>query len=246
MIYQEHFPYRLEHIKQACQEHMTEITLCPAAFVSMYAGDPISEICVRYVSDEGEFGYAYMGDFFFIDDCMYVISDQDKDQDRHNDSIPELVKDIFGVDWGRQDEYVFRVIFAGVRTPYKDELGDWIYTGDIVRANDYLVSGICAFPPLSDETCCQSPAQYGLMLDNHMLPLNTCTKIERLGTIFFRIDKGETEISLEAEIGGRAQRGGFDDDYLLCSRYTPSYYQKPWEYEALEVLGIEYNWRRPS
>ena len=66
----------------------------------------------------------------------------------------------------------------------------------------------------------------------------------RLGTIYFRIDKDETEISLEKEIGGRVQRLGFDEDYLLCARYTPSYYQELWESKVLETLEIEYNWRK--
>lgn len=243
MLYKEHFPYRLEHIKQLCSENMVEIALCPAGFISMHEGEPVSDICVRYVIDEGKFSYAYMGDFFFVDDCMYVISDDKQYEDDHNDSIPLLVKDLYGVDWGRHGEFVFRVIFAGVRTPFKDNAGDWIYTGDIVRANDYLISGICAFPPFSGEECI-SPANYGVMLDNHMLPLKECNSIERLGTVFFCIDKQETEISIENQIGGRAQYGGFNEDELYCAKYTPSYYQEMWKYKSLEIIGAEYNWRK--
>lgn len=78
MIYSKNFPYRLEHMKQACMDNIHEIVLCPAGFFSMHEGEPISKICVRYVYDEGKFGYAYMGDFFFLDDCMYVISNDEK------------------------------------------------------------------------------------------------------------------------------------------------------------------------
>ena len=244
MIYSKNFPYRLEHIKQACMDNIQEIVLCPAGFFSMHEGEPISQICVRYVYDENQFGYAYMGDFFFLDDCMYVISDDEKFKTAHNEDMPEILNDWFEAEWGRNDEYVFRVIFAGVQTPYKDNRGDWIFTGDIVKANDYLISGICAFPPLNEKDECISPALYGLMGDNHMLPLSACKKLERLGTIYFFIDKGETEISLESAIGGRAQRLGFDEDYLLCARYTPSYNQELWQYKALETLEIEYNWRK--
>lgn len=244
MIYSKNFPYRLEHIKQACVDNIQDIVLYPGAFFDLHNGEPISEICVRYVYDEGKFGYAYMGDFFFLDDCMYVISNDEKFKTFHNDDIPEILNDWYGVEWGRNDEYVFRAIFAGVQTPYKDNCGDWIFTGDIVKANDYLISGICAFPPLNEDEECISPAQYGLMCDNHMLSLNVCKKLERLGTIYFRIDKDETEISLETEIGGRVQRLGFDEDYLLCARYTPSYHHELWQYKALETLEIEYNWRK--
>lgn len=245
MIYSENYPYRLEHIKQLCQEYIHEITLCNSGFISMHEGEPITDVCVRYVYDEGKFGYAYMGDFFFLDDCMYVISDDEKFKESHNDCMPEILNEEFGIYWGRQNEYIFRVIFAGIRTPYKDDLGDYIYTGDIVKANDYIISGICAFPPYCDNETCVSPALYGLMLDNHMLPLNDCQQVERLGTIFFHLDKSETEITIESEIGGRAQHGGFDEDYLLCAKYTPSYNQELWKYKALEIIGTEYNWRRP-
>lgn len=91
-------------------DNIQDIVLYPGAFFDFHNGEPISEICVRYVYDEDKFGYAYMGDYFFLDDCMYVISGDEKFKTVHNEDMPDIIKDWFGVEWGRNDEYVFRAI----------------------------------------------------------------------------------------------------------------------------------------
>jgi hypothetical protein len=54
-----------------------------------------------------------------------------------------------------------------------------------------------------------------------------------------------TEIDLEGFLSGHVQHSRFDDDFLLCAKYTPSFQQEMWRYSALGILGIEeYNWRR--
>ena len=30
---------------------------------------------------------------------------------------------------------------------------------------------------------------------------------------------------------------------LLMARYTPNFDQEEWKYNALEIMGVEYNWR---
>lgn len=237
------YAWRLEDIQNICNKHIDDIVIGNGLFQDIYYGDDITNVVVRYVLGEDKFGYSYMGDFFFIDDCMYIISDDEKFKDIHNEDIPGLVEAVHKVKWYRDDEYVIRVIFAGVRTPFKDNLGDWIYTGDVVKVRDYIISGVCAFPSHCDDEI-DNPDNYGLMLDNHMLPLRDCGLIERLGTIYFDIGRSVTEIGLEEIIGETAQFGKFDKEFLLKARYTPSHEKERWKYTANEILGIEYNWRK--
>lgn len=239
------YPWRLEDLKEICNKNIVDILGDYETFVALHEDEGITNIVVRYIIDKGKFGYAEMGDFFFVDDCMYVISDDDMFKDICNDEMPSIASDFFGTGWYRSEKYVTRVVFAGVRTPFKDNLGDWIYTGDIVRVGDDIVSGVCAFPPYTDnDSVLASPALYGLMLDNCMQRLDEGKTLERLGTVFFGLDIDETEIDIEQIIGGAAQHGGFNEDFLLCARYTPSYEKDLWKYQGLEILGAEYNWRR--
>lgn len=238
------YPFRLEKLKEVCNDCMNEIAIDYELFVKTHRDKGITDIKIRYVLEEGVFGYAYMGNFFFIEDCMYVISDDEVFADIHNDHMPMIASETFNCEWQRQEKYITRVIFAGIETPFKDNMGDHIYTGDIVLAKQHIISGVCAFPPFYDDKPLSAPAMYALMLDNCMLLLNECNNLRRFGTIFFALHKQETEIDIEGVISGRAQHGGFDRDFLTCARYTPSFEQELWKYHAMKELGVEYNWRR--
>jgi hypothetical protein len=239
------YAWRLEDIKDVCNSFGQEIIRYDSdTFNTLHEDMDIEDVVVRYIYDEDKFGYANLGDLFFMfDDCMYLITDDDTFKEYNNEDIPEIAQDMFHVTYMRKEKYVTRVIFAGVRTPYKDTLGDWIYTGDIVKGNYDIISGVCAFPPYNDDNIKRCPNNYGLMLDNHMLPLRECESLERLGTIYFDIAPNETEIYLEREIGGTAQHGVFDEEYLLKARHTPSYKKENSEW-AEKAQRMEYNWRR--
>lgn len=56
--------------------------------------------------------------------------------------------------------------------------------------------GVSAFPPYNDEDEIIMPDNYGLMLDNCMFPLRDCKTIERLGTIYFGLDRESTTFCL--------------------------------------------------
>ena len=71
------FPWRLDNLKEVCNELVSDIFSDYETFVAMHEGKGITNVVVRYVIGENKFGYADMGDFFFLDDCMYVISDDD-------------------------------------------------------------------------------------------------------------------------------------------------------------------------
>lgn len=142
--------------------------------------------------------------------------------------------------------YVRRVHFAGVRTPFTDNRGDSIYTGDIVKAYFHGTQYILPVAAFHD--------RYALMLDNHNIPLSECSKLIRLGTVFYKLDK-EYDWH-EPLLNGRCM-GFFQSVYgtfgcppsstlgkeLTKAQHTPSFYTEDWQYVVLKGLGIEYNWR---
>lgn len=125
-------PWRLEDIQRLCLEHIDEIAE-ENLFWTMHDGEVISKMRVRYIVDKDRLGYADMGDFFFLDDYMYVLTNDEAMKDFHNEDVCVIFDEKYGMPLNRSEKYICRVIFAGVRTPYKDELGDWVYTGDIVH-----------------------------------------------------------------------------------------------------------------
>lgn len=238
------YAWKLDDLRELCNSVIQELLINKTVFKALYFDKGISNITVRYIYDENKFGYATMGDFFFIDDCMYIISDDDFFKDGHNEDIPGLAENVFRVKYERPEKYITRVIFAGVRTPFRDNRGDRIYTGDIVVGNKYYLSGVCAFPPLRESDPISIPDDYGIMLDNHMLPLRDCKSIIRIGTIYFKIEKFTTEIDSDRIIRGGIQHNEFNREFLICAGYTPSFYQETWKYIAFKKLGVEYDWRR--
>lgn len=237
------FPWRLHNLKEVCNALVKDIFCDYEIFIALHEDKGFTNVVVRYVIDENKFGYTEMGNFFFLDDCMYVISDEEVFKDINNEEMPEIAAKYHEVGWYRSERFVTRVLFAGVRTPFKDTHGDWIYTGDLVCANDEIISGVCAFPPFDDMSGMEISNNYGLMLDNCMYPLRDSKSLERLGTIYFKLDSCDTEIIMEHVIGGTVQHGIFDEEFMKCAKYTPSYNKEYWKYIALEEIGAEYNWR---
>ena len=139
----------------------------------------VPRITIRYVEKDSKFGYVgLMNSFFFHSPFeFYVFSKDEKYKEQHEGHI---LLDEFHDQCFNQG-YVRRVHFAGVRTPFKDNRGDCIYTGDIVKA--YFQGSQYILPVAAFQD------KYALMLDNHNIPLSECTKLIRLGTVFYKLDK---------------------------------------------------------
>ena len=202
----------------------------------------LPDIRIRYVIDEDKFGYKDMGDFFFFLDCLYVF---DRDEIWAEDHNKDLVDEIF-YDECKGHGYAHRVLFAGVRTPYKDSKGDYIYTGDVCHIK--LPSGAeydFALSTLGSEEN-KEFFSYAFVLDNHCIHPEECESITRVGTVFYMLDKNDHG-DLADELS-RKFIGGMGCPYtmeqrLLMATFTPSFHKKDWEYVALKELDIEYNWR---
>ncbi|MBO4751964.1 MAG: hypothetical protein J5526_04335 [Bacteroidales bacterium] len=204
----------------------------------------VPRITIRYTEEDGKFRYTgLMNSFFFHSPYeFYVFSKEEKWKERHEGHI---LLDEFHDQCFNQG-YVRRVHFAGVCTPFKDERGDCIYTGDIVKANfhgsEYILP-VAAFP-----------GRYVLMLDNHCIPMSECSNFIRLGTVFFKLDKEQDW--QQPLVNGRCMSfyqsvygtvgcppSSTLEEELTKAQLTPSFYTKDWNYLVLKELGIEYNWR---
>lgn len=261
------YAWRLEDIKELCREHSDEIAL-DDLFLWLNGDKGLCEIWVRYIIDDDKFGYASMGDFFFFDDCMFVLTNDESMKDSHNEDGCYLFESEYGMPLRRPEKYICPVIFAGVRTPYKDELGDWVYTGDIVHIK-YLhdryigkfargkrraepngenrqikgmdvIGCVEAMPILQHDEEKDEPPVYAILLDNHCAPLSHSTRIDRMGTVFWGLERNVAEVSIMSL--SHSMYGFTRDDYIRA-KYTPNF-GASWHGLALNTLGVEYNWRR--
>ncbi len=227
-----------EDLKQLCEEYKYIIG-------SRVLAAPKPEIRIRYVIDRDRFGYADFGDFFFWKTGdLYVWTRNKEFAGDHNQDI---VEDYFG-DECRGRGYCHRVIFAGVRTSYRDTNGEYIYTGDVIEMElkDGGSEYTFALGTLGKNEEGRE-AYYAFVLDNQCILPEMCRKMKRVGTVFYQLDWCEYPVSIP-ERCYRFQPWHPDDltkeDRLVMSHYTPNFDQEVWKYYANEVLEIEYNWRK--
>ena len=218
--------------------------LCDKYIYQIGSGsNKVPEISIRYVIDSDKFGYARFGNFFFHQNNLYVFEQDEAFEKQH---ASDVVMEIF------QDEcegrgYTHKVIFAGVRTPFKDFRGDYIYTGDAVITDRLGLSkenifGVRALDHWNF---------YGIMLDNHCLDLSECHKIVRVGTVFFNLPKTDTEDMLHfieqrsREMHSWYGDGPTGDENLRHVRFTPNFFESEIEYMVMESLrGEDFEWRK--
>lgn len=201
----------------------------------------VPDVSVRYVKDRDEFGYTTLANcFFFHDGGMYVWNTDERWKDEHNQHIVELV---FG-DECHGRGYAHRVIFAGVATGIKDINDEMIYTGDVIHIGDDEYGTDLALGTTFDGL------NYAFLLDNHALLLSECKgkSLKRIGTVFYQLDRSETPVT---SLNMRTMRfqGWRDttkekDFKKRMARFTPNFDQEEWKYDALEILGVEFNWNK--
>lgn len=204
--------------------------------------DLVPRVKVRYVLDRNKFGYAYLGDFFFHGGQFYVWDTDDKWADEHDQNI---VLDTFGDECiGRG--YAHKAIFAGVQTNYKDSKGEYIFTGDVISLK--LNGGGKPYTfALGTLGFGEEGGEYAFMLDNHSLFLKDCfsrkIKMTRIGTVFFRLDKN-APLKTVAMRAYSFNMNLTEKDIVLMAKYTPNFDQEKWKYQALELMGVKFNWNK--
>jgi hypothetical protein len=260
----------LPELKEICRENSFWLAGEEMSFMP-FALDPALDILVRYVRDEGYFGYASMGDFFFCGDCMYVTTNEDWINDCYNEDIAEIFQAEYGIEFKRPNQKFTRVFYAGIATPFKDEQGDWVFTGDLVHVKYFFgdelqqygkgkgnrakptleVRGRCsedpelfgAVAPIKDlrQRKGEATPKYGIVLDNDYITLSQCTRIDRIGTLMFKINPSQEEFWPDFV---DPTSDGYSRKFLNMARHTPSFEQEDSKYTILESLDIEYNWRK--
>lgn len=224
-----------EDLKRLCKEYRYVIG-------ARIVGAPKPAIRIRYVIDRNRFGYADFGDFFFFGDYLYVWT---RDKEFAEDHNQDVVEGYFG-DECKGRGYCHRVIFAGVRTGYRDSNGDDIYTGDVIELNRDLIGR-----PLALGTFGRNEdgyrARYAFVLDNQCITPDMCRTMTRVGTVFYQLSWNDEPRTI-AELCGRFQPWYHDDltdeDRKVLAKYTPNFDQDIWKYHAAEQIGIESHWRK--
>jgi hypothetical protein len=92
-------------------------------------------IGIRYISPNDNFDYAEFGNYFFLNKCLYVVTN--KIEYKKFDLRRELDASIYHY-FIKPDYYIIRVIYAGQESGFEDDLFNKIYTGDIVITKGIL------------------------------------------------------------------------------------------------------------
>lgn len=200
------------------------------------------DVLIRYVIDDNKFGYKSMGNFFFFDDCLYVWDYDDVWAPDHNADVVDAI--FFDECKGRG--YAHRVLFAGVKTPYKDSKGESIFTGDVCHIKFHGTEYDFSLSTLGSEDNLEY-FRYAFVLDNHCIYPEECESITRVGTVLYMLNPDDSGDLVEEKgcefMDIYGQNPNSIEQRLEMAKFTPSFYRKYWEYAALKVLEIKYNWR---
>ena len=133
---------------------------------------------VRYVDQEGRFGYTQFGDFYFTSMGVMMLITTDRDltwyhrPDEMSDTLYSTVP----------------VIFAGFETGFKDDARRNIYTGDIVK----LTRGSREYTLMVNQVdWCKYPS---LRADNHEIEFQEGDAFHIVGNVFYDILAEHLEI----------------------------------------------------
>jgi hypothetical protein len=229
-----HKVYTVEVLQELCDKYLYHISC---------ASTKVPNIEIRYVIDTDQFGYSHFGNFFFYQGNLYVFEQDEKYEKEH---ASEAVMATFH-DECEDRGFAHKVIFAGVRTPFKDFKGDYIYTGDAVITDRLGLSKENIFGVRALGTF----GIYGIMLDNHCLDLSECQKIVRVGTVLYNLPKSDEEDMLHLiEQRSREMHSWYGDgpsgeENLRHVRFTPNFFDSEIEYMVMETFrGEDFDWRK--
>lgn len=217
-------------LRELCQQYAYQIGTCIT--------ERLPSIRIRYIVEEGLFGYKSLGDFFFLGEDLYVFDLDDAWAEAHNS---EAVLQALGDEcYGRG--YAHRVLFAGVSTRVRDLNDELIYTGDVLElALGQEVHHTFALGDFDLEEKGGMQPIYAFILDNHYLSLEEALRsgysLRRVGTVFYRLDWQETR-----SVNSRVL------SFNLCAeegvslfRSTPSFISELEGCSAPEITASEYH-----
>ena len=77
---------------------------------------------------------------------------------------------------------------------------------------------------------------YSFILDNHSIPLSWATELEIIGSLFFDLKKGETEIDICALCSSFAQSRTDKSELRKLIQKSPYFPPVTWQEKAIELL----------
>lgn len=234
-------PANSDHTPSVIDDH-TLVRLCDEHLYEIGAGIRPSNISItmRYVSGRGSFGYAKFGDFFYHDGCYWLWDTDDHWAGVHDQGVVEATFH----DQCRDRGYVRPVINAGIETHCTDRHKRHIFTGDVLSVSKR--SGLRPHTLALGRLGTGEMASYAFMLDNHSLTISECSsqhwQLTRIGTIFYQLPAEPLAI----DVANAAYHFNMNDAFdrgPLKARYTPNFDLEEWEYDALKMIGAEFNWQ---
>ncbi len=198
------------------EKAIEEISLM--TFVDEYPED-YRETIVRIVTPNNKIAKTRFGRFFFIGDEMFLISEDKKMEKYHRPEVAdydkrlEVLKD--------STTYTVKVLFAGIYTGFKDINGELIFTGDIVRGDNYIAGVDILFD------------RFQHIYDNVSLPLSEIIELERITSVFYDLRRNESEVDISGRCNGFAQCGYWttQESRLEWIKNNQLYLDMPEEYK---------------
>lgn len=231
----------LESIKEFCNSHLLDI--------ATEGLDPKSHsVKVRFIDSDGNFGHTELGRFFFVDDCMYIITREKKYKSDHNPDILDFSKELDILKFSGY--FIVRVIFAGVYTGFYDDHGERIFTGDVISAKFLInpnipsVGGRNRAKNVNQEdhwASCEAGVNnifenYSIILDNHSIPISWATELKVIGSLFYDLKKGDTELDIRNLCSSFAQSRTAKKELKILIKKSPYYQPLTWQEKAIELL----------
>ena len=246
----------LEELKQMCNEFL-EVCISGSDEEIEHFGEDVE---VRFINEDGSFGYTYVCDLFFYHDRMYYWTQRRTTKEHLTLSDFELygsleILKIFG------EIKIFPVVYAGTYTGYKDDKGRKIYTGDVVKAtmltdadapsiggrtratkmhgNDKggytAIVGVDSYSPRNDD--------YYYILDNLPIPMRFTKKAIVIGNVFYDIDRD----NMFVDIRERCCMLAFPYRIIIRNlhikmAHAPNFKSRTWQEKALHILTGEPNY----
>ena len=204
-------------------------------------------IKVRYIDFYGKFGYTGLGRFFFVDDCMYIITNDKQFEPDHNPDILDFDEDLELLNY--TGEYIVRVLFAGIFTGFYDDNEDRIFTGDVVKARVLLNPTLPSDGGRNrarnhnneekgsyyEAGVSEILGNYSMMFDNHSVPLSWATELEIIGTLFYDLRRDESEIDIGDLCSNFAQSRTDRNELKKLINKSPYFPPVTWQEKALEL-----------
>lgn len=240
----------MEDLKQMCDEFLEK---CAIGDDVEHYGENVE---VRFINDDGSFGYASVCDLFFYHDRMYFWT-QRKTQKEH------LTLDDFKL-YGAlrnlqifEDIKMFPVIFAGIYTGYLDDRGKKIYTGDVVKASTIMNTNLISNGDISRarhpnknykgytfiagvNNLGEGSVDYYYVLDNCPIQMRYTSKVVIIGNVFYDLDCDDMKVDISERCAMLAYPYRINMRNLrIKMAHAPYFKCKTWQDIALKVLKDE-------